>query len=219
MHRFVWDLRYPLPQSVHTTYWGPAGPLAAPGSYIVRLIANGKSSTQPLTIKIDSRVKTPQAELVRQFELASKLAARLGEVSSAMQQAGELRKQIEARKKESGENMELRQALEALEKKIEATGEADSDADFGLFGLALPGEVDPPLAKIAAAIAKLLTIVDSADTAPTANAVTACEKWDASAQAALARWVEIQRVDITGVNASLQKASLKPLKFEQVPKR
>jgi len=61
MHRFVWDLRYPLPQSVHASYWGPAGPLAAPGSYILRLTANGKSSAQPLTIKMDPRVKTPQA--------------------------------------------------------------------------------------------------------------------------------------------------------------
>jgi chromosome condensin MukBEF ATPase and DNA-binding subunit MukB len=151
---------------------------------------------------MDPRVKTPQPELVRQFELASKLAGRLGEVSSAMQQAGELRKQIEARKIESGGNSELRQALEALEKKIEAQG-----------------EVDPPLAKIAAALGKLLTIVDSADTAPTTDAATACEKWDANARTALGRWIEIQKVDIAGVNASLQKASLKPLKIEQAPKR
>jgi photosystem II stability/assembly factor-like uncharacterized protein len=219
MHRFVWDLRYPQPQSVHTTFWGPAGPLAAPGSYIVRLTANGKSSTQPLTIKIDPRVKTPQAELVRQFELASKLAARLGEVSSAMQQAGELRKQIEARKKESGGNVELQQALEALEKKIEAPGEADNEADFGLFGLALPDEVDPPLSKVAAALAKLLTIVESADSAPAADAATACEKWDASAQAALARWTAVQKEELASVNTLLQKANLKPLKFEQVLKR
>jgi photosystem II stability/assembly factor-like uncharacterized protein len=213
VHRFVWDLRYPLPQSVHTTLWGPGGPLAVPGNYIVRLTANGKSSTQPLTIKMDPRVKTSQAELVRQFEMASKLVASLGEVSSAIQQAGELRKQIESRRKESGGNAELQQALEALERKIEVLVETDGDAEFGLFGLALPGEVDSPLPKIATALTKLLVIVESVDTAPTADAAAASEKWEASAQAALARWNELQRVGIASINDSLQKANLKPLKI------
>ncbi len=219
MHRFIWDLRYPLPQSVHTTYWGPTGPWAAPGNYIVRLTANGKSSTQPLTIKMDPRVKATQAELMRQFELASRLAARLGEVSSAMQQAGELRKQIEARKKEPSGNVELQQALAALERKIEVPAVPDSDAEFGLFGLAVPGEVNPPLPKVATALSGMLAIVESADAAPTADAATASEKWEASAQAALARWTALQKEEIVNVNASLQKANLKLLKNEQAPKR
>jgi len=219
MHRFVWDLRYPLAQSVHTTYWGPTGPLAAPGNYIVRLTANGKSSTQPLTIKMDPRVKATQAELVRQFELAARLAARLGEVSSAMQQAGELQKQIEARKKESSGNAELQQALAALERKIEVPAAGDSEGDFGLFGLAVPGEVNPPLPKVAAALTGMLAIVESADAAPTADAAAASEKWEASAQAALARWTALEKEDLASVNASLQKANLKFLKIEQTPKR
>jgi hypothetical protein len=219
MHRFVWDLRYPLPQSVHATYWGPTGPWAAPGNYIVRLTANGKSSSQPLAIKMDPRVKATQAELMRQFELASKLAARLGEVSSAIQQAGQLQEQIEALKKESSGSAELQQALAALEKKIEVLAETESNADFGLFGLAIPWEVNPPLPKVAAALTGMLAIVESADLAPTADAAVASEKWEASAQAALARWTALQKEDILSVNAALQKANLKPLKIEQTLKR
>jgi photosystem II stability/assembly factor-like uncharacterized protein len=219
MHRFVWGLRYPLPQSVRASFWGPAGPAAAPGSYILRLTANGKSSTQPLTIKMDPRVKATQAALVRQFGLASKLAARLGEISSATQQASELRKQIDARKKESSGKAGLQQALEALEKKIEAPAEPDSDADFGLFGLAAPGEENPPLPKVAAALAGLLTIVESAGTAPTVDAATASEKWDASAQAALARWAALQKEDLVSVNGSLKKENLRPLKVGETPER
>src|SRR6266853_5384119 len=124
MHRFVWDLRYALPKGVRRSFWGPAGPLAAPGNYTVKLTANGKSSTQPLTIKLDPRVKTPQDVLDRQFGLASKLAARLGEVSMALQHAGDLRKQIDARKKEASGNAELLSAWEELEKKLAAATEA-----------------------------------------------------------------------------------------------
>jgi len=61
-------LRYPLPRGSRV-YWGPGG-LAAPGSYLLRLTANGKSSAQPLTIRWIAR-ETPQAALVRQFDLAS----------------------------------------------------------------------------------------------------------------------------------------------------
>src|SRR5260370_31797114 len=81
MHRFVWDLRYAPPKGVRRSFWGPAGPLAVPGNYTVKLTANGKSSTQPLTSQLDPRVKTLQETLARQVGLASKLAARLGEVS------------------------------------------------------------------------------------------------------------------------------------------
>ena len=96
---------------------------------------------------------------------------------------------------------------------------ADSDADFGLFGLAMPGEVNPPLPKVASALAGMLTIVESADAAQTADAAAASEKWEASAQAALARWTALQKEEIVSVNASLQKANLKSLKIEQTPKR
>jgi hypothetical protein len=65
----------------------------------------------------------------------------------------------------------------------------------------------------------MLTIVESADAAPTADAATASEKWEASAEAVLAKWTALQKEDIVSMNASLQKANLKPLENEQAPKR
>jgi photosystem II stability/assembly factor-like uncharacterized protein len=217
MHRFVWDLRYPMVKSVSGPFGRASGPWALPGSYIVKLTANGKSSTQPLTIKMDPRVKTPQEALARQFELASKLAARLGEVSTAVQQTSQLRKQIEARKKEASNNEELQQALETLEKEIEVAMEPDRDADFMLFGLAVPSNEHEPLPKVAAALTGLLMIVESADAAPTADATTASEKWDASGQEALARWAVLKREDLASVNTLLQKVNLKLLRIEPSP--
>jgi photosystem II stability/assembly factor-like uncharacterized protein len=211
MHRFVWDLHYPMPNGVRTSFYGPAGPLAVPGNYIVKLTANGKSRTQPLTIKMDPRVKTPQDALALQFEVASKIAAKLGEVSAAVQQAGALRKQIEARKKEASGNAEVQQALTELEKKVEGTVELDSDGEFMLFGLALPTKESEPLPRVAAALTGLLVIVESADVAPTADATAASEKWMESGRERLARWGMVQKEDVASVNALLQKAKLKPL--------
>ena len=211
MHRFVWDLRYALPKGVRRSFWGPAGPLAVPGNYTVKLTANGKSSTQPLTIKLDPRVKAPQDAMVRQFGLASKLAARLGEVSLALQQVGDLRKQIEECRKDAGANTELLAALQGLVEKVEAAVEPDSDADFMLFGLAAPSKEHEPLPKVAAALTGLLIIVDSADMGPAADAVIASERWEEAAQETLARWAAFQKDDLAAVNALLEKAKLKPL--------
>lgn len=217
MHRFVWDLRYPTAKGVRTSFRGSSAPWALPGNYIVKLTANGKSSTQPLTIKMDPRVKTSQEELVRQFELSSKLGERLNEASAAIRQTSELRKQIELRKKEAAGNAELQQSLEALEKKIEVAVEPDSDDDFMLFGLGVPSKEHEPLPKAAAALTALLIIVESADNAPTADAARASEKWDASTQETLARWTTVKREDLASVNALLQKAKLKLLTVEEPP--
>jgi photosystem II stability/assembly factor-like uncharacterized protein len=217
MHRFVWDLHCALPKGVHGFFWGPAGPLAVPGEYVVKLTANGKSSTQPLTIKLDPRMKVPQDALTRQFSLASKLAARLGDISTALRQVGELRKQLDARKKDAGSHAELLAALQELEKKLGAAMEADSDADFGLFGVALPDKEHEPLPRVAAALTGLLIIVDSSDMGPAADAATATMRWEDAAQEAMARWAAFQKDDLAGVNVLLEKAKLRSLTVEESP--
>jgi hypothetical protein len=211
MHRFIWDLRYALPKGMRRSFWGPAGPLAAPGNYTVRLTASGKSRTQPLIIKLDPRVKAPQDALMRKFGLVSKLAARLGEVSMALRQIGDLGKQIDARTKEASGNSELLTALQELEKKVEAAVEPDSDADFGLFGQALPSKEHETLPQVEGALTRLLIIVDSSELGPTTDAATASVRWEEAAQETLARWAVFQRDDLARVNTLLEKAKRKPL--------
>jgi hypothetical protein len=211
MHRFVWDLRYVPPKGARVSFRRPSGPLALPGTYTVKLTAQGKSSSQPLTVKIDPRVKTPQEALLRQFELASKLSARQGEISTALQQIAELRKQIEARKKEAGEKGEAIKALDELGRKLEAMVTAEGDGGFGLFGLAIPSKEQEALLKVASALSGLMSIVESADVAPTTDASTASEKWDKAAEETLARWADFQNNDLANANAVLQKANLKPV--------
>src|SRR5260370_31299710 len=70
MHRFVWDLRYALPKSVHRSGYGPSGVWALPGSYTVTLTANEKSTSQPLTVKMDPRINTAEDALRREVVVA-----------------------------------------------------------------------------------------------------------------------------------------------------
>ena len=66
LHRFVWDLRYPGPLPSLAN-----GPVAVPGSYMVKLTAGPVSFTQPLNIVEDPRVAADGvtiSDLRQQFE-------------------------------------------------------------------------------------------------------------------------------------------------------
>jgi photosystem II stability/assembly factor-like uncharacterized protein len=97
MHRFVWDLHYPsphvlqptvsMPVILHDSPIGPLGPAALPGRYTVKLTADGHTYTQPLTVRMDPRNKTPRAGLRQQFELATELSQDISRTSAALQGA------------------------------------------------------------------------------------------------------------------------------------
>ena len=135
----------------------------------------------------------------------------------ALQQASDLRKQIDTRKKEASGNTDALTALEEVEKKLEAAMEADSDAEFGLFGLAAPGKEHERLPKVVAALTRFLIVVDSSDLGPGADAAMASARWEEAAQETLAQWAALQKEDLANVNALLEKAKLKPLAVDESP--
>ncbi|HTL43971.1 MAG TPA: hypothetical protein VL262_06495 [Vicinamibacterales bacterium] len=83
LHRFVWDLHYPmLPGALpsypisatpHNTPAEPRGPWVVPGTYTVKLTVNGQALAQPLTVKMDPRVKSTAATIAHQFALAKRV--------------------------------------------------------------------------------------------------------------------------------------------------
>jgi hypothetical protein len=208
MHRFVWDLHYAPPQGVRHSFFGPPGPWALPGDYIIKLTANGKSTSQPLVIKMDPRINVTQEALTQQFRAASRLADLLGQLTAANEQAEELKKQIAARSKEAAANPEISAAISQLNRKLnELVGEEREQ--FGVFGLVLPGAEGPPptLHKACSALGGLLFVVQSADSAPTGDALTATDKWHAAATETLARWKSLD-ADRAQLNSLLEKTKL-----------
>ncbi len=97
MHRWVWDLRYAAPPSIehsypiaavaHATPRLPLGPLAVPGRYTVRLTVDGRSSSAPLVVKMDPRVKVSPGALARQLQLAQRLAAMMAKMAKMAKMA------------------------------------------------------------------------------------------------------------------------------------
>jgi photosystem II stability/assembly factor-like uncharacterized protein len=81
LHRFVWD--YHIDDS--------DGPLAAPGSYAVRLSAFGQTLTQTLLLRRDPRITASDAGLYAQTQLAMRIARAGASVHAALSDAVKLR--------------------------------------------------------------------------------------------------------------------------------
>jgi len=94
LHRFVWDLHherpavtafsYPISAILGNTPRTPLGSWVLPGTYTVRLTAGGQTRTAPLTVRMDPRVKTPEAGIRQQYTLSRTLDATLRRLSAAL---------------------------------------------------------------------------------------------------------------------------------------
>ena len=93
LHRFAWDLRettpraasfsYPIAATPLDTPREPRGPWVLPGSYTLRLTVDGRVLTQPLTVKMDPRVKTAAADLAAQHALSTRLCDAMARAAEA----------------------------------------------------------------------------------------------------------------------------------------
>src|SRR5207244_2900697 len=76
LNRFIWDLRYPdASRFPGLIMWAgqTSGPRAVPGTYQVRLTADGQTLTQSFELKKDPRLETTQADFNKQFDLLIKI--------------------------------------------------------------------------------------------------------------------------------------------------
>ena len=211
MHRFAWDLRAAEPEGMRRWFRRPGGPWIVPGDYTVKLTAAGKTITQPLTVKMDPRVRVAPEALQRQFALASQIGKQLGEVSAALRQADALRKQAEERKREAAGNAEIIAALDEISAKIQLAAGPQLEPEYESMGPALAEREHEPLRRVSAALSGLLAVTESADVAPSSDLTAAAARWATAHVDSLAQWRSVEEQILTRVNPGLQKANLKPL--------
>jgi len=216
MHRFAWDLHYALPKELGSGTRGSrggSGPWAPPGRYTVRLTSAGKSVARPLVVAKDPRLPSSvtDADLVRQYELARDVQAERIRVAAALEQAASLRKQIDAARANTAGA-----AVTALNRLSEAIDRAAGPAPL------TPGEesFDPPdadpttLRRLGASLSGLQSAVESADAAPTPDAITGFAERRKLVDRSLDRWRILVETELPGASKALEAAGQKPLKTE-----
>ena len=95
----------------------PSTPLVVPGTYTVKLTANGQTQTQTMTVKQDPRVKTPALAIQQVYSLITATYFGATDARAAQERARGLREQIADRAAKA--NGAAKSALEAFDKKVE----------------------------------------------------------------------------------------------------
>jgi photosystem II stability/assembly factor-like uncharacterized protein len=102
LQRVVWDLSHAGPTTIRgASAWPPPpsiGPTALPGAYTLRLTADSKTLTTPLTLRPDPRMQASEAELKEQLQLALTVRDQITHVARLVTQLRSLRTQLDSRK-------------------------------------------------------------------------------------------------------------------------
>ena len=96
MHRVVWDLHSaPLDAPKGLNFFGPtSGPLVPPGSYTVRLTADGKSYTAPLQVLQDPRVQLTPAQTTEEAQTMRTITDRANAIFDDAKRLNDVRDQV-----------------------------------------------------------------------------------------------------------------------------
>jgi len=213
MQRFTWDMLYPNPPAaeydlpISAVYKGtpfvPQGPAVVPGKYTVKLTANGKTVTQPLTVRMDPRVTTPAAGLNQQFALSMKAYNGVAVSRAMLDQAKRLSEGLESARKKAAGNELLLKDIDALSQKLDLVVNGPK---------AKPGTpvsvTDFSLTRTAAGFSGLLDVLQDADVAPSSQAVTASADLQTALTKSTAAWEAIRSKDLPALNAKLKTAGL-----------
>ena len=212
MHRFVWDLHYPPPDSLeheypisaiyHDTPRYPLGPAVLPGNYNVKLTVAGKSYARPLIIKMDPRVKTAPDGLRQQFDTETKIADAMHQDYTALEEVRRLRAQLKPLQEKA--KKPLSDSIADLDKKA-----AELEGPSGGYGAVfLKDAAGRSLARLSGGLNQLLGAVDGADAAPTRQQIAMLNQVQAALEQQLADWKELKDRDLPALNSQLRRAKL-----------
>jgi hypothetical protein len=209
LNRFAWDLRAqgatPLAGEPGAEFRN-RGPMVGPGSYRVRLTADGKSYTAPLELKNDARVKVSAEDQQKQIELGWKIVAEISEIHDAIGKMREVRTQTRALDHRFGTDARYASVLSAakefdkksftLESQLLQVNSKSSESNLNY-----PVLIDERLHS-------LLFITDLADAGPTQQQSEVFEALEKQARPLLEQAHELITKDLPSLNESVNKLNV-----------
>jgi len=161
---------------------------------------------------MDPRIKTPPADLRKQFEMQSGSVEGMNESFEALSQVRSVRAQLKERAAKAGKGA-LAHAIAALDKQA---AELEGAAQSNFFGLP-PGAKQPEnFSSLNQHFGGILSVADSADAAPMTQATAVFMELEEALGKLIARWSKIRQQDIPALNLEFKKPnSLRLIRTER----
>ena len=210
VNRVTWDLRYPgarLFEGMIVRSAQPAkGPLAAPGTYQVRLSADGQVQTRSFAVIWNPQLTSVTAgDLQAQFDLAMKIRNKTSEAHEAVIDIRAMKTQVTER---------LSGVKDArIEKTAAAFVATISAVEEELYQVRNRSPKDPlnyPV-KLNNRIAALQGVVESSEARPTDQSYTVFALLSDELAAAMAKLAAAMNVELPALNAALATRRLAPV--------
>jgi hypothetical protein len=179
-----------------------------PGSYTVRLTANGKSYTAPFTVKMDPRVQISAAGLEKKFQLEMRVASLLSETSKAVMQAGSIGEPLEKLSQQATGT--AHDSIEAFRTKLAVLLGVPS-------GFAAAPADAVTLTRVNGQVAVLYGQVWQVDAEPTVAQSEAIAATEPDASDTMKRWDALKTLDLPALNRELRAANLPEVQIESNP--
>lgn len=210
LNDFTWDLRYPGAVSFECMIiWGGSperGPLALPGQYAVHITAGSAAATQPLTVRMDPRLKgITQNDLDAQFALSMHIRDRVSAADTAVIRIRQMRSKIADRIARANAQ-DVTSAANAVAAKLLAIEEE-------LYQTRNRSGQDPlnfPI-KLNNRLAALGSSVESGEARPTAASYVVFKELSVELDVVLRRLDSVVATDVTAFDAIIARHNLPPV--------
>ncbi|MBF2759101.1 MAG: glycosyl hydrolase [Ectothiorhodospiraceae bacterium AqS1] len=215
VNRFVWDLRHPGSLRLRGNKMGleaMRGPLVLPGIYKVRLRVGDQEFVESFELVNDPRSPAGIDDLREQLESLLEIRDKISAAYATVQRIRKIRKGIDGWRERligaspSADESKDHEASRLARSLAEALDEVESD-------LIHPGEHTDTFGlhhrvRLSAALASVISIIDSADAKPTAQALALAREYMDSIDQRLARFDRLRQNELATLNRLIAKTDL-----------
>lgn len=213
-HTFMWDLRYPgFVDFEGMIFWAGrnAGPVVLPGSYTVRLTANGETQSRSFEIKLDPRNEpVTVAQLQAQLDLALEVRDKVTQANQAVIDIRSIKEEVDDRQEQT-ENAEIQEQGDLVKDKL-------GDVESEIYQVKNESRQDPlnfPI-KINNKLAALMNGVSRGDFPPTEQSRQVFEQLDGLLQEEMTRLQLIIDQDLARLNDLLREEGLDEILIRRI---
>ena len=189
-HRFVWDLhykpldvspQYPISAIYQNTVPDPTSPWVLPAIYTVKLTVNGKTYSQPLTVKLDPRVKTTPLDLKLQHTLSVKMYEGRQQIMDVLKAIGAAKTKI----------------IDSLSKPMSAQFNTMNMLKTKIMALesAPQGSAKVGFSNLESAFSSIFNILHDTDMPPTSQTISAANENMVKLKTLMEQWNALKATD------------------------